>query len=65
MIWGPTAKGKVIWLCIEFLLPTAKLRYQDGFHGKFSTRGMAGKNNLNEEIIPLLPTGKASDLAKS
>jgi hypothetical protein len=30
-----------------------------------STRGMAGKNNLNEEIIPLLSTGKASDSAKS
>jgi hypothetical protein len=26
---------------------------------------MAGKNNLNEEIIPLLSTGKASDSAKS
>jgi hypothetical protein len=25
-----------MWLCIEFLLPTTKLRCQDGSHGKFS-----------------------------
>ncbi len=49
VIWGPTTQGKVIWLCIEFLLPTTKLRYQDGSHGKFSIN-----SNCQRDICTIL-----------